>query len=116
MVGRLVDWEEAGRRLCDFRAERRTVRCEVAVEGREGWVVDVRCDWKARWDVVGRVNGNGMVGRGSFFSIKSCSGRTNLGRLVRATKSHGSKRTKKGRWSGASWRRGAARRRASAPV
>ena len=42
MLGRLVGWAEAGRRLCDFRAERRTARCDVAVEGREGCVVDVR--------------------------------------------------------------------------
>jgi hypothetical protein len=60
MVGRLVDWAEAGRRLCDFRAERRTVRWDVAVEGREGWVVDVRWDWNVRWEVVGREKGNGI--------------------------------------------------------
>jgi hypothetical protein len=60
-VGRLVGWAEVGRRLCDFRAERRTVRWDVAVEGREGWVVDVRCDWKVRCEVVGTLKGNGIA-------------------------------------------------------
>ncbi len=61
MVVRLVDWSEARRRFCVLRVERRTVRLEVVVDGREGWVEDVRCDWKLKWDVVGSVKGNGMV-------------------------------------------------------
>ena len=39
--------------------------CDVMwrVEGREGWVVDVRWDWKVRWEVVGRAKGNGIASR-----------------------------------------------------
>jgi hypothetical protein len=56
-----VGWAEAGRRLCDFSAERRTTRWDVAEEGREGCVLDVRCVWKVRWEVVGRTKGNGIA-------------------------------------------------------
>lgn len=60
--GRLaVCWAGEGRRLWVLRAERRVVRVVVAVAGREGWVGDVKWVWKIRWEVVGRVKGNGIV-------------------------------------------------------
>ena len=45
------------------------MRCDVVAEGREGWVEEVKCDWKLKWDVVGSVNGNGMVKISQSMSI-----------------------------------------------
>ena len=56
-TGRLTGWEEVGRRLCDFRAERRVERWEVVAVGSEGWVEEVRFVCRLSWEVVGRSKG-----------------------------------------------------------
>jgi hypothetical protein len=53
-------WE--GRFLCFLRAMRRECRAIEADCGREGCVVELRKDWKERWEVVGRENENTMAG------------------------------------------------------
>lgn len=40
--------------------DRTRERCDVEIEASEGWVDDVRLDWKVRWEVVERTNGKGI--------------------------------------------------------
>ena len=39
------------------------LRCDVAVEGKDGCVVEVKFCWKERCEVVERTNGNGIVSK-----------------------------------------------------
>lgn len=58
---RWLAWDDAGRRLCDLSASRSTDRCVVAVNGRDGCVDEKKYSVNDVDDVVGSVNGNGIV-------------------------------------------------------
>ena len=46
--------------MCALSADRTRERCDVDAEAREGWVDEIRLDWKVRWEVVERTNGKGI--------------------------------------------------------
>lgn len=59
--GKLAACADLERRLCDFSDERTVARWVLAAKGRDGWVGDSRYVEKENAEVVGRVNGKGML-------------------------------------------------------
>jgi hypothetical protein len=63
MEGRLGPWDDGGSLLCFFNASLTTPRCVLAWRGKEGCDSLVKLEEKENADVVGRVNGKGIVQR-----------------------------------------------------
>ena len=67
---RLAAWSPLANLLCALSVDLRRLRCELAVEGNEGCVEEVKFCWNDSCDVVDRTKGKGILPQNFRFSFE----------------------------------------------